>query len=74
MSSVSPTSQLALDLQPGKPPILTIEAPRDPLARATQHQGATRRPVTARGCVLVRAVSGQVHVLDNFFHELSRHG
>ena len=56
MSAVSAGSRLALDLQPGKPPVLTIASPRDAVEWIAQHRDALRDVVTARGCVLVRGL------------------
>ena len=56
MSSFTPTPQLNLKAQPGKPPILTVTHPPDPHEWAHQHRDALREAVTARGSLLVRGL------------------
>jgi alpha-ketoglutarate-dependent taurine dioxygenase len=56
MSSLSPTPQLHLEVQPGKPPILTVEQPENPQEWAHQHRYPLREAVTARGALLIRGL------------------
>src|SRR6266478_2463091 len=55
MSSSSPTS-LPVDLQPGKPPILRVEATGDAVRWASEHRNALRAFVAEHGALLVRGL------------------
>jgi alpha-ketoglutarate-dependent taurine dioxygenase len=52
----SSTSLLDLDLQPGKPPMLRVDATRDGPGWAAEHRDALRAVVAEHGCVLVRGL------------------
>src|SRR5216117_3226877 len=54
MSSSSPTSTLNVDVQPGKPPMLRVEAPDDAPRWAAEHRDALRAAVVRHGSLLVR--------------------
>src|SRR2546427_6736066 len=54
MSSSSPTSTLNVDVQPGKPPMLRVDAPDDAPRWAAEHRDALRAPVVQHGSLLVR--------------------
>src|SRR5438067_10211434 len=56
MSSSSPTSLLDVDLRPGKPPMLTIEATGDAPRWAAAHRDALRAAVAEHGSLLVRGL------------------
>jgi alpha-ketoglutarate-dependent taurine dioxygenase len=56
MSSSSPASQLDVDLQPGKPPMLRAEATGDAPSWAAEHRDALRAVVAEHGSVLVRGL------------------
>ena len=56
MSSPSLASLLEVDLQPGKPPILTVEATGDAPGWASEHRDALRTVVAEHGSVLVRGL------------------
>ena len=56
MSSSSSASLLDADLQPGRPPILRVEANGDSTGWATTHRDALRSLVTEHGSVLVRGL------------------
>ena len=56
MSSSPPASQLDVELQPGKPPILRAEATGDAPGWAAEHQDALRAVVAEHGAVLVRGL------------------
>src|SRR5918992_5756653 len=56
MSSSSPASLLDVDLQPGKPPMLRVEATGDAPAWAAEHRDALRAVVAEHGSVLVRGL------------------
>jgi alpha-ketoglutarate-dependent taurine dioxygenase len=56
MSSSSPTSLLDVDVQPGKPPMLRVEAPGDPARWAAEHRDALRAAVVQHGSLLVRGL------------------
>jgi alpha-ketoglutarate-dependent taurine dioxygenase len=56
MSSPSLASLLEVDLQPGKPPILTVEATGDTPGWAAKHRDALRTVVAEHGSVLVRGL------------------
>src|SRR6266403_715555 len=55
MSSSSPTS-LPVDVQPGKPPILRVEATGDAARWAAEHRNALRAFVAEHGSLLVRGL------------------
>lgn len=52
----SPTSALNVDLQPGKPPILRVEATGDAVRWAAEHRSGLRALVTEHGALLVRGL------------------
>src|SRR5438093_2289731 len=54
MSSSSPTSTLNVAVQPGKPPMLRVEAPDDAPRWAAEHRDALRAAVVQHGSLLVR--------------------
>src|SRR6266511_1457958 len=54
MSSSSPTSTLNVDVQPGKPPMLRVDAPDDAPRWAAEHRDALRAAVAQHGSLLVR--------------------
>jgi alpha-ketoglutarate-dependent taurine dioxygenase len=56
MSSPSLALLLEVDLQPGKPPILAVEAPADAPSWAAEHREALREVVAEHGSVLVRGL------------------
>src|SRR2546427_12500883 len=56
MSSSSPTSLLDVDLRPGKPPMLRVEATGDAPRWAAEHRDALRAAVAERGSLLVRGL------------------
>ena len=56
MSSSSRAFLLDVDLQPGKPPILRVEATGDPPSWAAEHREALRAVVIKHGSVLVRGL------------------
>src|SRR5262245_37216587 len=56
MSSSSPTSLLNLDLRPGKPPMLRVEATDDAQRWAREHRDALRAAVVEHGSILVRGL------------------
>src|SRR5918998_3616261 len=56
MSSSSPASLLDVDLQPGKPPMLRVEATGDAPSWAAEHRDALRAVVAEHGSVLVRGL------------------
>ena len=56
MSSSPPASLLDVDLQPGKPPILRVEATGDAAGWAAEHRDALRAVVAEHGAVLVRGL------------------
>jgi len=56
MSSSSPTSKLDVDVQPGKPPILRVEAAGDAARWAAEHRNALRAFVAEHGSLLVRGL------------------
>src|SRR5947208_3706763 len=53
MSPLSPTS-LPVDVQPGKPPMLRVDAPDDAPRWAAEHRDALRAAVVQHGSLLVR--------------------
>src|SRR5213592_3117847 len=55
MSSSSPTS-LPVDVRPGKPPMLGVDAPEDAPRWAAEHRDALRALVAERGSLLVRGL------------------
>src|SRR6266567_5053946 len=55
MSPSSPTS-LPVDVRPGKPPMLRIEAPDDATRWAAEHRDALRTLVAEHGSLLVRGL------------------
>ena len=56
MSSPSLASLLDVDLQPGKPPILAVEATGDAPGWAAEHREALRAVVAEHGAVVVRGL------------------
>src|SRR5439155_761420 len=56
MTYSSPTSMLNVDLQPGKPPILRVEATGDAARWAAEHRDALRAFVAEHGSLLVRGL------------------
>src|SRR5437867_4430114 len=56
MSSSSPTSPLNVDLRPGKPPMLRVDAIDDGPRWAAQHRDALRAAVVQHGSLLVRGL------------------
>src|SRR5436190_10715788 len=56
MSSPAPTSLLDVDLQPGKPPMLRVEATGDAPRWAAEHRDALRAAVAEHGSLLVRGL------------------
>jgi alpha-ketoglutarate-dependent taurine dioxygenase len=56
MTSSSATSQLNVDLQPGKPPVLQAETTGDATLWAAEHRNALRAFVAEHGSVLVRGL------------------
>src|SRR2546427_8939678 len=56
MSSPSPTSLLDVDMRPGKPPLLRVEAPGDSPRWAAEHRDALRAVVAEQGSLLVRGL------------------
>src|SRR5438132_2344022 len=56
MSSSSPTSLLNVDLRPGKPPMLRVEATGDAARWAAEHRDALRAAVAEHGSLLIRGL------------------
>src|SRR2546425_9531380 len=56
MASSSPTSTLDVDVQPGKPPMLRIDAPDDAPRWAAEHRDALRAAVVQHGSLVVRGL------------------
>ena len=56
MSSSSPTSLLNIDVRPGKPPILRVDATDDAPRWAAEHREALRAAVVEHGSLLVRGL------------------
>src|SRR6266571_574523 len=56
MSSSSPTSLLNVDLRPGTPPMLQVEATGGAPRWAAEHRGALRALVAEHGSLLVRGL------------------
>src|SRR5947199_927794 len=56
MSSSSPTSLLDVDVQPGKPPMLRVDATGDAPRWAAEHRDALRAAVAEHGSLLVRGL------------------
>ena len=56
MSSSPPASVLDVDLRPGSPPVLRVDAAGDPAAWAAEHRDALRAVVLEHGSVLVRGL------------------
>ncbi|MER6999215.1 TauD/TfdA family dioxygenase [Streptomyces sp. NPDC000410] len=56
MSSSSPASQLDVELRPGKPPVLRVEATGEAPSWAAAHRDALRAVVAEHGSVLVRGL------------------
>ncbi|GAA3431747.1 TauD/TfdA family dioxygenase [Kutzneria kofuensis] len=57
MSSSSPAALLDVDLRPGAPPMLRVEAAGDAPSWAAEHRDALRATVAEHGSVLVRGLS-----------------
>src|SRR5881227_969745 len=56
MSSSSPTLLLNVDVQPGKPPMLHVEATGDAPRWAAEHRDALRAASAEHGSLLVRGL------------------
>src|SRR5258708_12821942 len=56
MSSSSPTSLLNVDVRPGKPPMLRVDATDDAPRWAADHRDALRAAVVEHGSLLVRGL------------------
>src|SRR6267154_6226260 len=56
MSSSSPTSTLNVDVRPGKPPMLRVDATDDAPRWAAEHRDALRAAVVEHGSLLVRGL------------------
>src|SRR6059036_3364312 len=56
MSSSSPTSLLNVDLRPGKPPLLRVEATGDAPRWAAEHRDALGAAVAEHGLLLIRGL------------------
>src|SRR5881296_242233 len=56
MSYSSPTSLLNVDVRPGKPPMLRVDAPDDAPRWAAEHRDALRTLVAEHGSLLVRGL------------------
>src|SRR6266446_8899549 len=56
MSSSSPSSPLNVDVRPGKPPMLRLDAPDDATRWAAEHRNALRTLVAEHGSLLVRGL------------------
>src|SRR5262245_58538076 len=56
MTHPSPTSMLNVDLQPGKPPVLRVEAVGDASRWAVEHRNTLRTFVAEHGSLLVRGL------------------
>jgi alpha-ketoglutarate-dependent taurine dioxygenase len=56
MSSPFPTSLLNLDLRPGEPPMLRVEAPGEAARWAADHRDALRAAAAGHGSLLVRGL------------------
>src|SRR5713101_202278 len=56
MSSSSPTSLLNVDVRPGKPPMLRVDATGDAPSWAAEHRDALRAAVVEHGSLLVRGL------------------
>jgi len=69
MSSSSSASVLEVARQPGKPPMLRVEAGGDALVWAAEHRDALRAAVTEHGSLLVRGLglsdAGEVEAVFN---------
>src|SRR5215471_6423325 len=56
MSSASPTSTLNVDVQPGKPPMLLVDAADDGPRWVAEHRDDLRAAVVQHGSLLVRGL------------------
>src|SRR5882724_7871877 len=56
MSFSSPTALLEVDLRPGRPPLLRVEAPGDAPGWAAEHRDALRAVVAEHGSLLIRGL------------------
>src|SRR5712671_6775701 len=56
MSSLSPASQLKVDVRPGKPPMLRVDATDDAPRWAAEHRDGLRAAVVEQGSLLVRGL------------------
>src|SRR5216110_944224 len=56
MSSSSPTSTLNVDVRPGRPPMLRVDATDDVPRWAAEHRDALRAAVVQHGSLLVRGL------------------
>src|SRR2546426_4719435 len=56
MSSSSATSPLDVDVRPGKPPLLRVEATGDAPRWAAEHRDALRALVAEHGSLLIRGL------------------
>ncbi len=71
MTYTSPTSHLNVDLQPGKPPILRVEATGDAARWAAEHRNALRALVAEHGSLLVRGLGlGNAAETEAIFRQL----
>src|SRR5882724_1088768 len=71
MSSLSPASQLKVDVRPGKPPMLRVEATGDAPRWAAEHRDALRTLVAEHGSLLVRRLGlRDVAETDGVFRRL----
>src|SRR5437667_516644 len=71
MSSSSPTSMLNVDVRPGKPPMLRVDATGDAPRWAAEHRDALRAAVVEHGSLLVRGLRlRDVAEIDAVFRRL----
>src|SRR5258708_38910378 len=56
MSCSSPTALLEVDMRPGRPPLLRVEAPGDAPGWAAEHRDALRAVVAEHGSLLIRGL------------------
>ena len=71
MTYSSPTSQLSVDRQPGKPPMLCVEATDDATRWAAEHRNALRALVAEHGALLVRGLRlGDAAKIEAVFQHL----
>ena len=71
MSSSTPTSTLNVDVQPGKPPVLRVEAVGEAARWAADYRNALRSLVAEHGALLVRGLGlRDVAEIDAVFRKL----